>query len=59
MIAQPFQFSETPCRYEAPPLLGQHTAQVLRDLLGYDDTRIEDLAASGAIAFDRTEAAAP
>ena len=49
VIAQPVRLSETPCRYLAPPLLGQHSREVLSDLLGYDDARIEQLAASGAI----------
>jgi crotonobetainyl-CoA:carnitine CoA-transferase CaiB-like acyl-CoA transferase len=49
VISQPFQFSETPCHYEAPPLLGQHTQHVLQELLGYDEARITALAASGAI----------
>ena len=48
-IAQPFQFSETPCRYGTPPLLGEHTGDVLLSLLGYDAARIASLAASGAI----------
>lgn len=48
-IAQPFQFSETPCRYEPPPLLGQHTRQVLERVLGYDAERIAALAALGAV----------
>jgi formyl-CoA transferase len=52
VIAQPFRLSETPPRYEAPPLLGQHSRQVLRDLLGYDDARIDALAAAGAIGLD-------
>ncbi len=33
----------------APPELGQHTDQVLRDLLGYDSTRIGRLKDAGAI----------
>jgi crotonobetainyl-CoA:carnitine CoA-transferase CaiB-like acyl-CoA transferase len=33
-----------------PPLLGEHTAQVLKARLGLDDARIAALAASGAIA---------
>jgi crotonobetainyl-CoA:carnitine CoA-transferase CaiB-like acyl-CoA transferase len=33
----------------APPLLGEHTERVLRDLLGYDDARIAALRVSGAI----------
>jgi crotonobetainyl-CoA:carnitine CoA-transferase CaiB-like acyl-CoA transferase len=49
VIAQPFRLSATPARYRAPPLLAQHTGEVLRDLLGYAPERIEALAASGAI----------
>jgi crotonobetainyl-CoA:carnitine CoA-transferase CaiB-like acyl-CoA transferase len=32
----------------AAPLLGQHTTQVLRKTLGYDDRRIMALAEAGA-----------
>ncbi|HKX79349.1 MAG TPA: CoA transferase [Novosphingobium sp.] len=53
-IAQPFRFSETPCRYGAPPLLGQHTAEILSDLPGYDSGRIAALAHGGAIALGKT-----
>jgi crotonobetainyl-CoA:carnitine CoA-transferase CaiB-like acyl-CoA transferase len=49
VIAQPYRFSETPCRYETPPLLGEHTRETLKSLLGYDEARIEALAAAGAI----------
>lgn len=57
-IAQPFRFSETPCRYEAPPLLGEHTRAVLSELPGYDDAHLVALEAGGAIASlpDREEA---
>jgi crotonobetainyl-CoA:carnitine CoA-transferase CaiB-like acyl-CoA transferase len=35
-IAPPLKFSETPCRVERPPpLLGQHTEDILTSLLGY------------------------
>ena len=50
-IAQPFQFSETPCHYAAPPLLGEHTREVLQDLLGYSPERIDQLIAAGTIAL--------
>jgi crotonobetainyl-CoA:carnitine CoA-transferase CaiB-like acyl-CoA transferase len=44
IVGSPYRLSatqvETPT---APPLLGQHTEDVLRDLLGYDKTRIADL----------------
>ncbi len=32
----------------AAPLLGEHTREVLRKTLGYDDRRIADLAEAGA-----------
>jgi len=31
------------------PMLGEHTDLVLRQLLGYDDERIADLAIAGAL----------
>jgi crotonobetainyl-CoA:carnitine CoA-transferase CaiB-like acyl-CoA transferase len=34
---------------QAPPLLGEHTDEVLRDTLGLDDQQIAALRASGAI----------
>ncbi|MCZ7572691.1 MAG: CoA transferase [Ardenticatenaceae bacterium] len=33
----------------APPMLGEHTSMVLRDLLGYDEARIAALRAAGII----------
>jgi formyl-CoA transferase len=49
VIAQPMAFSGTPCRYGAPPLLGEHTRAVLGGVLGYSDERIAELAADGTI----------
>lgn len=49
-IASPFRLSETPgLTPVAAPLLGQHTAQVLHDVLGYDDDQIAKLAGAGSI----------
>ncbi|MDP7982381.1 MAG: CaiB/BaiF CoA transferase family protein [Conexivisphaera sp.] len=31
------------------PMLGEHTVEVLRDVLGYDEKRIQDLLSSGAV----------
>ena len=53
VISQPVQLSETPCRYGTPPLLGQHTEEVLRDLLGYSPEHIASLEAAGAIALGK------
>ncbi len=44
MLGIPFRFSDTPASIRrAPPLLGQHTEAVLRDELGFSDTRINAL----------------
>ncbi|MBF6571039.1 MAG: CoA transferase [Candidatus Binataceae bacterium] len=46
----PFRMSETPLAIKSPaPLLGQHTDEVLRDLLGYSAGEIENLRAEGAL----------
>jgi crotonobetainyl-CoA:carnitine CoA-transferase CaiB-like acyl-CoA transferase len=37
----------------AAPLLGQHTADILRKTLGYDDVRIEALAKAGALGKEK------
>ncbi len=37
-------------RFTAPPLLGQHTDEVLKQLLGYDEARVEALRRDKAIA---------
>ena len=43
-VSNPVEFGSTPVRYEkAPPLLGEHTNEVLREWLGYSDAEIEIL----------------
>jgi crotonobetainyl-CoA:carnitine CoA-transferase CaiB-like acyl-CoA transferase len=49
-VASPMRFSETPVEYRrAPPRLGQHTREVLREVLGLGAAEIEALAAEGVI----------
>jgi crotonobetainyl-CoA:carnitine CoA-transferase CaiB-like acyl-CoA transferase len=44
LVANPIRFSETPIRYEhAPPLLGEHTDEVLSSILGIDAARLAQL----------------
>jgi crotonobetainyl-CoA:carnitine CoA-transferase CaiB-like acyl-CoA transferase len=44
VIANPVRLSETPADYRiAPPLLGEHTIEVLQDLLGIDSATFETL----------------
>lgn len=49
-VANPVRYSESAITYRhAPPLLGQHTAEVLSGELGLSPEQIETLASSGAI----------
>jgi len=49
-VRAPLRLSGTPMTYTlAPPLLGEHTANVLRERLGLDDAMLRDLAARGVI----------
>ena len=45
VVGNPLNFSETPVEYKrAPPLLGQHTDEILREVLGMDGPEIAQLA---------------
>ncbi|MFK0312451.1 CaiB/BaiF CoA transferase family protein [Pseudomonas sp. NPDC090233] len=49
-VASPIRLSETPVEYRrAPPLLGEHTAAVLSDMLGLDADALEHLRTAGVI----------
>jgi len=50
LIGNPVKMSETPVSYRhAPPMLGAHTDEVLRDVLGLEDAEIAALRACGAV----------
>ena len=49
LIGLPYKFSATPASIRrAPPLLGEHSAEILAEL-GYDDAALADLRAKGVI----------
>ncbi len=49
-VASPMRFSATPVEYKLPPpLVGQHTEEVLRGLLGKTDADIAALRAAGVL----------
>jgi crotonobetainyl-CoA:carnitine CoA-transferase CaiB-like acyl-CoA transferase len=49
-VASPMRFSATPVEYRlAPPVLGQHTEEILRNLLKLDAAAIEKLRADGIV----------
>jgi len=50
MVGPPVKFSATPASIRlAPPLLGQHTKDVLRDWLNLDDFKLEELEQQGVL----------
>jgi formyl-CoA transferase len=48
-IGNPVKMSDSPCEVERAPLLGEHTEEILREVLGYSDSDVAEIRASGAI----------
>ena len=49
-VASPMRFSETPVEYNVPPpRLGQHTQEILQELLGKDSAAVDALSAKGIV----------
>ena len=50
MLRNPIRLSSTPIEdYSAPPLLGEHTHEVLRERLGLSDDELTELATRGVL----------
>jgi formyl-CoA transferase len=50
MVASPMKFQETPCEITRhPPLLGEHTDEILREKFGYNSKKIEEFRQQGII----------
>jgi len=48
-VGMPIKLSASPARIERSPLLGEHTDEVLKQVLGYDQARVDALRQSGAL----------
>ena len=48
-VGNPIKLSDSPTEVKRSPLLGEHTGEILRTLLGLDDDEIEDAQKEGAI----------
>ncbi len=49
----PIKLSDSPARIERSPLLGEHTDEILGEVLGYEAEEIADMKESGAFAVER------
>ena len=53
VVRSPWRFSHSEARVRGPaPRRGEHNGDVLRELLGYDEARIEALRAAGVLAAE-------
>jgi formyl-CoA transferase len=48
-VGNPIKLSDSPAEVKRSPLLGEHTGEILRSLLGFDDDEIEEARKDGAI----------
>jgi formyl-CoA transferase len=56
-VGMPIKLSASPPKIERSPLLGEHTEEVLRGVLGYDDSKIASLKQAGAFSAPPKKAA--
>ena len=57
-VGNPIKLSDSPTEVLRSPLLGEHTTEILREVLGYSDAEVRRIEASGAIG-EPASAAAP
>ncbi len=48
-VGNPIKLSDSPTDVKRSPLLGEHTDEILREVLRYDDRRVAEVKASGAL----------
>jgi formyl-CoA transferase len=48
-VGNPIKMSDSPTEVMRSPLLGEHTDEILREVLGFDERRANDLRSSGAL----------
>ena len=56
-VGCPVKLSDSPADVKRSPLLGEHTAEVLRDVLGYQGDEFDRVVSSGAVGDLPAEAA--
>jgi formyl-CoA transferase len=48
-VGNPIKLSDSPCEVARSPLLGEHTDEILKDVLGYSASEVTEIKGSGAI----------
>ena len=48
-VGNPIKLSDSPCEVERSPLLGEHTEEILTEVLGYSASEVVEIKGSGAI----------
>jgi formyl-CoA transferase len=56
-VGMPIKLSASPAKIERSPLLGEHTEEILKDVLNYDDAKLAALKAAGAFSVPPKKAA--
>lgn len=56
-VGMPIKLSESPARIERSPTLGEHTKEILKDVLGYEEGKINALKSAGAFSVPPKKAA--
>ena len=50
-VGMPIKLSASPAKIERSPLLGEHTDDVLKNVLGYDDAKVAAMKSAGAFSL--------
>jgi len=56
-VGCPIKLSDSPVEVTRSPLLGEHTVEILRDVLGYEGETLDQVIASGAVGAPQPKAA--
>ena len=56
-VGCPIKLSDSPAEVKRSPLLGEHTEEILTDVLGYGDDDLERVIGSGAVGEIKRDAA--
>ncbi len=57
-IGNPIKLSDSPTVVTRSPLLGEHTDEILKDVLGFNDNQVAEIHNSGAVSAPRKVEAA-